>query len=97
MKLTFHPRVYSDVDEIMMHYEEISGTPLADEFYDEFIRFVRQAAADPGHYPIRRRDVRRVNFRRFPYHVLFRVVGNYVRILVVRHHRRHPTFGTSRR
>jgi hypothetical protein len=39
----------------------------------------------------------RVNLRRFPYHFLFRIVGDSVRILVVRHDRRHPSFGIRRR
>lgn len=39
---------------------------------------------------IRERDIRRVNLQRFPYHFLFRIVGDVVRILVVRHHNRYP-------
>jgi hypothetical protein len=35
--------------------------------------------------------------QRFPYHFLFRVVGDVVRILVVRHHRRRPTLAVRRR
>jgi hypothetical protein len=34
-----------------------------------------------------------VNLQRFPFHFLFRIVGDVVRILVVRHHRRRPTVG----
>jgi len=33
----------------------------------------------------------------FPYHFLFRIVGDVVRILVVRHHGRRPTVGIRRR
>jgi hypothetical protein len=35
--------------------------------------------------------------RRFPYHFLFRVVAHEVRILIVRHHHRYPSFGSRRR
>ena len=41
-------------------------------------------------------DLRRVNLDRFPYHFLFRIHGDTVRILVVRHHRRHPLYGRQR-
>jgi len=41
-------------------------------------------------------ELRRANLKRFPYHFLFRVVGDCVRILVVRHHRRHPEYGVER-
>jgi hypothetical protein len=37
-----------------------------------------------------------VNLQRFPYHFLFRIAGDVVRILVVRHHRRRPTVGIRR-
>jgi plasmid stabilization system protein ParE len=34
---------------------------------------------------------------RFPFHFLYRIVGERVRILAVRHHRRRPSLGTHRR
>ena len=58
---------------------------------------MRQTAERPESFPIRERDLRRVNLQRFPYHFLFRIVGDVVRILVVRHHRRRPTVGIRRR
>ena len=39
----------------------------------------------------------RADLRRFPYHFLFRIVDDSVRILVVRHHRRHPSLAMTRR
>ena len=59
--------------------------------------FGNQAADRPESFPIRERDIRRVNLQRFPYHFLFRSVGDLVRILVVRHHSRRPTVGIRRR
>jgi hypothetical protein len=38
-----------------------------------------------------------VNLDRFPYHFLFRIVDDGVRVLVVRHHSRHPSLGIRRR
>ena len=57
---------------------------------------MQQAAERPESFAIRERDLRRVNLQRFPYHFLFRVAGDVVRILVVRHHRRLPTVGIRR-
>jgi len=56
-----------------------------------------EAAARPESFSIRERDIRRVNLERFPYHFLFRIVGDVFRILVVRHHSRHPSLGSRRR
>jgi len=97
MRLVLHPKVYSDIQKIMDYYEQVATRELADRFYFELRHFIELAAATPEGFPVRDRDIRRVNLRRFPYHFLFRLVGGAVRILVIRHHRRHPTVGDERR
>ncbi len=96
MRLVLHRRVRSDVDEIMGFYERAEHPELAQEFYRELRAFMLEAAQRPGRYHFLKADLRRVNFKRFPYHFLFRIVGDSVRILVVRHHRRHPEYGLER-
>jgi plasmid stabilization system protein ParE len=81
----------------MDYYEDAAGPQLADEFYEELLAFFGKAADTPEAYAIRERDLRRANLERFPYHFLFRVAGDAVRILVVRHHSRRPSLGTHRR
>jgi hypothetical protein len=44
--------------------------------------FMLDAAERPESFSIREGDIRRVNLHRFPYHFLFRIVGDEVRILV---------------
>jgi toxin ParE1/3/4 len=97
MRLILHQKVYSDIDKIMGYYEQANIPELADEFYGELRHFMAEAAERPESFLIRERDLRRVNLQRFPYHFLFRIVGDAVRILVVRHHSRHPTLGIRRR
>lgn len=97
MRLLLHAKVYSDISSIMQYYERVSTAELADEFYRELRSLMQKAAERPESFAIRARDIHRVNLSRFPYHFLFRVVDDSVRILVVRHHGRHPAFGTSRR
>jgi len=97
MRLILHPKVYSDIDEIMGYYERIATPELADDFYRELRHYMKQAEERPESFSIRERGIRRVNLQRFPYHFLFRIVGDVVRILVVRHHSRRPTVGVRRR
>jgi toxin ParE1/3/4 len=97
MRLVLHPKVYSDIDEIMEYYERIATRELANESYSELRHYMQQAAERPESFAILERDLRRVNLQRFPYHFLFRIVGDVVRILVVRHHARRPTLGLRRR
>jgi toxin ParE1/3/4 len=97
MRLVLHPKVYSDIDEIVGYDERFATPGLAEEFYTKLRYFVTKAADKPESFSILERDIRRENLRRFPYHFLFRVVGQEIRILVVRHHHRHPFFGSRRR
>src|SRR5262245_45638378 len=97
MRLTFHPKVYSDIDKVMSYYEQVANRELADEFYSELRHWLREAFNRPASFPVGEGDIRRVNLQRFPYHFLFRIAGNAVRILVVRHHSRHPSLGSERR
>ena len=97
MQLILHHEVYSDIDKIMDYYEQADIPELADELYEELRHFMAEAAESPETFSIRERDIRRVNLQRFPYHFLFRIVGDVVRILVVRHHSRHPSLGIRRR
>jgi hypothetical protein len=55
------------------------------------------AARRPGRYHVFKADLRRANLKRFPYRFLYRVVGDCVRVLVVRHNRRHPDHGLLRK
>ena len=97
MRVVFHPKVYSDVSKIMEYYEAVASETLADEFYREFRAIIDRAAQRPESFRIRTRDIRRANLPRFPFHFLFRVVEDSVRILVVRYHKRHPSLGIRRR
>ena len=97
MRLVLHPKVYSDIEKIMEYYEQIATRQLADEFYAELRYYMDQAAERPESFAIREREIRRVNLHRFPYHFLFRIIGDVARILVVRHHSRRPTLSISRR
>ena len=40
MRLVLHPKVFSDIDEIMRYYERIATQGLADEFYTELRYFI---------------------------------------------------------
>jgi len=97
MGLEFHRQVASDISQIMDYYEEVAGAQLAEDFYAELRSFFKKAVESPEAYGVRERDIRRVNLEKFPFHFLFRIVNDRVRILVVRQHRRRPSLGLHRR
>ena len=73
MRLVFHPKVYSDIDEIMGYYERVATRKLADKFYSELQCYMQQRWLDPGTFVssivnsdkvLRRRDLDDESFRR---------------------------------
>src|SRR6266404_1746781 len=97
MLLDFHRKVADDISRVMDYYEDVSGRQLADDFYIELRSAFQKAAKSPEAYGVSEGDLRRVNLERFPFHFLFRIINDRVRILVLRHHRRRPSLGLHRR
>jgi plasmid stabilization system protein ParE len=97
MRLEFHPQVPTDISRIMDYYEGVAGPKVADYFYIELRSAFQKAADSPEAYEISEGNLGRVNLERFPYHFLFRIVRDRVRVLVIRHHRRRPSLGLRRR
>ena len=97
MRIDLHPKFFADVIAVMEYYEQVASPELADDFYGELRQVMLKAAESPESYSIRERDLHRANLRRFPYHFLYRIADDSVRILVLRHHRRHPNYGLKRR
>ena len=100
MNFQLNSAVYDDLREALEYYDETAGSQFAVNFYDEFKSYAGLAAKAPLSYPIYAedpREIRRVNFRQFPYHFLFRKIDRVaIRILVVRHDHRHPSYGLDR-
>lgn len=96
MRLVYNPRVQRDITEALRYYDEACGGELGDAFFAEFLARAETARLQPKRFHPEFGELRRVNLKRFPYHFLFRTVGDTVRILVVRHNRRHPSFGIHR-
>lgn len=97
MKLEYHPSTATDLNNAVKHYDKRQNG-LGDEFRTEIYSTIERIAEGPYRYSVVNREIRRCLVHRFPYSVLYRVVaGDTIRILVIRHHRRHSDFGLSRR
>ena len=90
-----HPKVFSDVEEIARYYRCISEN-IAGDFREEFWSCVGKVARNPMLYRRQNLNLRRINFRRFPHHLLYRITSGSIDILVIRHHARNPSFGMER-
>ena len=96
MRVLLHEGAIRDVRGIVEQLSEDSARAV-DRFYEEF-----EAAAD---FVSRHPEVghpcgsfRRWNFKRFPYHLLYEAfpATGEIWIMVIRHDRRHPSYGMKR-
>lgn len=97
VKVEFHPSTIADLNQAVAYYEaERPG--LGAELREEIYRSIDRIRQSPESFPVVRNELRRCIAHRFPFSILFRLVGEETaRVLVIMHHRRKPTFGTRRR
>ena len=95
MRVGYHRLVEKDVAEILDHYERFSSR-LAEDFREELKRIIDHAAGNPLRFHPAGR-YRRANLSRFPFHILYEIREDALRIMIVRHNKRDPLYGTGRR
>ncbi|MEI8037599.1 MAG: type II toxin-antitoxin system RelE/ParE family toxin [Verrucomicrobiota bacterium] len=96
MRVDYHPAIADYLEKIRDHYEACSPG-LGSGFVDEFERQILIIAAMPTRWMVASNDIRRSLMKRFPYVILFRIVGDdATRVTVVKHEKRHPAFGLFR-
>jgi plasmid stabilization system protein ParE len=96
MDLIFHPASARDARIIATKYSKISDQ-LETRFWREFDAAIDAIASHPERHHYDPSGMRRFNLKKFPYHILFEERLDCVRVIVVRHHHRHPSYGLRRR
>jgi plasmid stabilization system protein ParE len=97
MRVEYHPLSASDLNNAVKYYNQ-QRLGLGEELRTEVYAAIERVRSNPSQYAIVKRGMRRCLVRRFPYAVLFRILDEEaVRVLVIRHHRRHPGLGLGRR
>jgi len=97
MRIEYHPAAALELEEIRDYYETRSGG-LGAAFVDEFERQVLLIASMPRRWVIVQNDLRRSLMKRFPYVIFFRILqDDGIRVTLIKHEKRHPGFGLSRR
>jgi plasmid stabilization system protein ParE len=97
MKFILHPRIQRDLSAALAFYEEEGGPGLADRFFAEAEAVVGMVKGNPQRFHFIAEGLRRGSFQSFPYHVVYEESAVRVKILVLRHDKRHPAFGLRRR
>lgn len=96
MELIIHPKAARDVREIALGYARASERVVG-QFWDEIDSAIESIAKNPERHHFDLSGMRRCNLKRFPYHILFEERLDCLRIIVVRHDHRNPSYGLRRR
>ncbi|SKA81177.1 ParE toxin of type II toxin-antitoxin system, parDE [Prosthecobacter debontii] len=100
MNIDFHPLAVGDLLDAQKYYGEINPA-LSKDFRQQLDLIVDSLFASPFHYhPLSSRSrFRRANMKRFPFNLIYEIVDadSLIRIVVVRHNKRHPSYGLNRK
>ena len=96
MTYTLHPAAEQDLADAVDFYLETAGLAVANRFLKEFRRVIGLLVEHPQLGTPAAKGRRAFPFRTFPYAVIYRDAGNTIRVIIVRHQHRRPTYGASR-
>ena len=96
MRLIYHHAAEAELISAARFYETRVGG-LGREFLAEFEHCVEVILEAPRQWRIVSGDLRRYLMPRFPYGLYYRINGDEVRMLVVKHHSQHPDYGMGRK
>ena len=97
MEIIVHPEVDNDLLDYIEYYSRKAGTEVALQFYTEFRICFDIIARRAKSFPLYTTRLRRINFDRFPYHILFEILDDEViHVVMVKHDSRNPDFGLDR-
>lgn len=96
MKYSLHPKAERELADAAQFYRRESGLKLANAFVSELEKVAAQLVLHPTLGITIAEGLRMHVFRRFPYVVIYRVLQNEIRILVVAHQRRKPNYWRGR-
>jgi plasmid stabilization system protein ParE len=97
-RVVYNVEARFDTLNIVEYYEREGGPELADRFTTDLEDLIRRVSENPLAYREFKHGIRRANLHRFPHHILYRLLKEEtIKILSVKHDRRHPAYGSRRR
>ncbi|MGJ7582180.1 type II toxin-antitoxin system RelE/ParE family toxin [Variovorax sp. RHLX14] len=96
MTSSLHLQVEQDIEIAFVYYRTNAGAKVASRFLDEFERVAALLDANPGFGTPTSEERRSFPLRVYPYSIIYKPVGDGIRILVLRHQRLAPAFGSQR-
>ncbi|MEI6082393.1 MAG: type II toxin-antitoxin system RelE/ParE family toxin [Verrucomicrobiota bacterium] len=95
MPLIYHPAAEAELLEAVRFYEE-KVPSLGLDFLEKIDLAITSIESDPERNRLIEKEVRRYLLPRFPFAIYYRMLPEYVRILAIKHHSRHPDYWRDR-
>jgi plasmid stabilization system protein ParE len=95
MRITLHRLAAQDLEEALDFYRHEAGQGIARRFLDA-VEQLHLLSQQPLLGTPSGEGRRCQPLRTFPYSLIYRVDGEHLRVLVVRHQHRDPAFGAAR-
>ncbi len=98
MKISVHPLVEHEISDAVGWYDE-QAEGLGDDFLTKLLDVKALLTEHPTRHAfwLGSKTIRCAKLKRFPYSILFCTYPAEIRILCLRHDKRHPNYGFSRR
>ena len=96
MNYSFHDKALGDVAAAQDFYFQNAGAQVATRFNSELARVIALLLEHPGFGTPMTQQRRIYPLKSFPFSVVYRLDGEELRILIVRHQRQKPNFATDR-
>lgn len=96
MKVRLHPQAERYLLAVAEFHAREGSPAIARRFFRDFARVTALLEDQPSIGSPRSRDRRGLAMSTFPYTVVYRITGDEIMILLVKHNRRRPGFGAGR-
>ena len=95
MSYSFHPAARQELYDTQDYYSE-KNYSVGKAFTDEIAWAIEQIILAPSRWRVHGSGTRRFLLSRFPYSIIYRIVGDDVQIIAIAHHRRKPGYWNPR-
>ena len=95
MRVVNHPEAEQELEEAALYYQDCAEG-LGEDFLDEFENTIRRIVESPERWATIQENVRKVNFHRFPYAVIYQIRQGDIFIIAVNHLHRRPFYWKRR-
>ena len=93
--IEFLPGAETDLDEIVDWYKQLNSK-LADDFLLKLDEALFTLQANPKHFQKIFKTYRKLNLRRFPFKVIYRIEKQDIIVVAIAHHKRRVRYWRGR-